>query len=131
MTNSVLAFTIPAIIPESAYERGLIPAIPLYPFEPKPTCTHQDLIALHRHRFHIHATAALDPKRREIKLQDDCGVSWKPVDRHFVEAMEARLLAPVDRRELCERLARGETIPELDCALSAYVVRLTGKQPQS
>jgi hypothetical protein len=127
MTSS--AFTLPSSVPESAYERGLIPAIALYPFERQSTCSHLDLIASHRRRFHIHATAALDPNRKEIKLQDDCGVSWKPVDRHFVEAMEARLPAPVDRRELCQRLARGETIAELDCVLSAYVVRLTGKQP--
>jgi hypothetical protein len=43
--------------------------------------------------------------------------------------MEAQLPAPVERSELCARLARGETVPELDCAISAYVVRLTGKQP--
>jgi hypothetical protein len=93
----------------------------------QPRVSHMELIAAHRARFLVHAFSSLDPDCKEIQIKDDCGTFCQPVDRPFVNAIEAKLTSPVDRRKLCYTLARGEVVPELECALSAYVVRLTGR----
>jgi hypothetical protein len=88
--------------------------------------THQELIAAHRTRYMQHALAALEGLK-EFKLRDDCGVSYRPVDHAFIDGMDSHMPAPVDRIALCDRIVKGQPVPHLDCVLSGYVVRLTGK----
>jgi hypothetical protein len=88
--------------------------------------THQDLIASHRERYRVNAQAALEGLK-EFRQTDDCGTCWVKVDHHFIDATDRKMPPHLDRITLCDRLARGEHVPELDCVMSAYVVRLTGK----
>jgi hypothetical protein len=88
--------------------------------------THQELVSSHRERYRRHALAAIHGLE-EFRQRDDCGTFTVKVDRHFIDATDSKMPPHLDRITICERLARGEQIPELDCVMSAYVVRLTGK----
>jgi len=88
--------------------------------------THEDLVAAHRQRYRVNAQAALQGLE-EFRQTDDCGTFTVKVDRHFIDATDRKMPPHLDRVTLCERLARGEQVPELDRVMSDYVVRLTGK----
>ena len=107
------------------------------------TSIHWDLVTAHRTRYHLHAQALLDDSdAREVRYRDDCGMNYHPIDRFFVQGMEAKVgfddlgidssldaksAIEARRRELCRRIANNESVLALDAALSAYVVRLTGR----
>lgn len=89
------------------------------------------IIAAHRERYRLHAEALLaNPEVREFRYQDDCGFHFHPVDRHFVLAVESHVgIAESDesaRRNLCDQISRGETVPALESYLDGYVTRLRG-----
>jgi len=88
--------------------------------------THQDLVVSHRDRYRRHALAAIHGLE-EFRQRDDCGTSTVKVDKHFIDATDSKMPPHLDRITICERLTRGQQVPELDCVMSAYVVRLTGK----
>lgn len=89
------------------------------------------IIAAHRERYRLHAGALLlNPEVKEFRYHDDCGFHFHPVDRHFVHAVERHVgIAENDdfaRRNLCDQISRGETVPALESYLDGYVTRLRG-----
>jgi hypothetical protein len=89
-----------------------------------------ELITAHRERYFRHAQGALQGLK-EIRYQDDCGFFSHPIDHVFINGMESKLPAhrPATewRQLLCQRIASGEPVPELDARLDAYVTVLTGR----
>lgn len=93
---------------------------------------HCTLVASHRRRYLTDACAAL-MGAKEIRVRDDCGYFPRPVDHKFIQGMESHLpqgLYPGNLRlQLCNRISEDAPTPEFDEVISAYVTRLTGKNP--
>jgi hypothetical protein len=94
------------------------------------TPNRHELIASHRQRYFRHAQGALEGLK-EIRYRDDCGMFYHPIDHRFIEAMERKLPQNLPGNEwrqlLCQLIAQGEPVPELDALLDAYVTVLTGR----